>query len=146
MASVVPNFQAANNKNRMLNRSAVKKAAYSRGTEGVPMREIVRITGLSKVTCQHHIYALEEIGQVERTSETGHMVKYGPKGTWAAHAHIRAKTRQQALKYGTKAWESHKELEAWANHVPVHRRIPANEATPLGKPGIASVFELGEAA
>jgi hypothetical protein len=141
-ASTVPNFQAANIKNRLANRAIVKKAAHSNGTDGVSMKDIVRMSGLSKVTCQQHIYALEEVGQVERSAVTGHATRYGPRGTWEAHAHIREKTQEQVLKYGTKARESHLELEAWANHTPVHRRVSANEAQPLGKPGPCCVWEL----
>ena len=142
MASTVPNFQAANVRNRLADREKVKRAAHSKGTDGVRMKDIVRLTGLSKVTCQQHIYALEEVGQVERTTETGHAVRYGPRGTWDAHAHIREKTAQQVLKYGTKAWESHLELDEWANHIPVHRCIPANQAQPIQPAGPNSVWSL----
>ncbi len=142
MASTVPNFQAANTRNRLANREKVKRAAHSNGTDGVRMKEIMRITGLSKITCQQHIYALEEVGQVERTTETGHAVRYGPRGTWKAHEHVREKTAQQVARYGTKAWESHLELEAWANHVPVHLCIPANQAQPIRPAGPNSVWSL----
>jgi hypothetical protein len=142
MASTVPNFQAANVKNLALNRAAVKKAACSRGTEGVGMKDIIRLTGLSKATCQKHIYALESFGHIERTAVTGHTVRYGPKGTWAAHAEVREKTEQQVIKYGCKQWESHAATEAWANHIPVHRVVPASNATPLCPAGPASVWGL----
>ena len=142
MPSQVPNFQAANRRIAITNMTKVKDIILESGMRGLGVMEIARALGFSKPTTSRWVRFLESAGIIERSSKTGHCVKYGPPGIWEAHQHVRDKTARDQAKYGRKRWEPMGDAEAWANHVPLHRRIPANEAAPLGKPGIASVWEL----
>lgn len=141
MATVVPNHQAANRRISMENFARVRDVILKSGMKGLQLMEIARACNFSKPTATRWIRSLEDAGIIERSSATGHSVRYGAPGIWAAHEHIRQKTAYEREKYG-KSWECHQQLEAWANHVPVHAVVPANEAPKLEKRGPASVWEL----
>lgn len=134
--------QAHNQEIKQDNRNAIKKLILAAGMKGISRREVVKATGLSHYTVHLHTNALIECGKVERSSDTGSNTRYGPPGIWEHYQPIREKTARERERYGTKAYESIQELEAWANHVPVHLCVSANDVPPLGKPGIASVWEL----
>lgn len=122
-------------------RADVERLILQAGHVGISQTEIRNKLRISRPTVFVHCRALEMAGKVEKTGKAGRWVVWGAPGIRAAHT-----KEVPPRKTPPSRWQEAKNAahwaEGWTEEPPVHRRIPANEAAPLGKPGVSSVWEL----
>lgn len=111
------------------------------GFSGASMKEIRAATDLSETAAGYWLCVLRDAGAIEQSTLFGHMVRWGPPGTWAHHAAWREKMqKQRTRREDRKAGEI--EHAHWAKRPFVNRLRVASECEPIKKTCPASVWEM----
>lgn len=122
-------------------RAKIERLILAAGHVGISRTKVREAVKMARSAVARHCIALEMSGRVEKTADTGLHVRWGAPGIRAAHA----KTRKPK-KTDPQRWQDTKDAALWANvwteQMPTHLCVSANDVPPLGKPGIASVWEL----
>ena len=122
-------------------RAKIERLIVSAGIDGISLTAARKKLNISRSAIALHCKALEMAGRIEKSSDCGWTTKWGAPGIREAYS-----AEKRARKTSPKRWQDLKEAALWASvwteEPPAHRVVSANDVPPLGKPGIASVWEL----
>lgn len=122
-------------------RAKIERLIVSAGIDGISLTAARKKLNISRSAIALHCKALEMAGRIEKSSDCGWTTKWGAPGIREAYS-----AEKRARKTSPKRWQALKAAALWANvwteQMPAHLCVSANDVPPLGKPGIASVWEL----
>lgn len=122
-------------------RAKVERLIVSAGIDGISLTDARKKLKICRSAIAIHCKALEMAGRIEKSSDCGWTTKWGAPGIREAYT-----TEKLARKTSPKRWQDLKDAALWANawsdQMPTHLCVSANDVPPLGKPGLASVWEL----
>lgn len=127
-----------------VNEQMVRELVLASGAEGIAIDDLCRRSALSENTARKYLMRLRAAGIVERVGDggrAGEQCRWGLPGTQAAHKSAIDKERKARKRYAVRVAEQ-AEAETWADRLVLRVIVKANEVPPMGKPGLASVWDL----